>query len=64
MEFLGDAVIELVSSHVLYENFPDKEEGPLTEARSALVKGSNLAKLAQKLGFEPTVYIPYYRLND
>ena len=50
MEFLGDAVIELVSSHILYENFPDKEEGPLTEARSALVKGSNLAKLAQKLG--------------
>ena len=50
MEFLGDAVLELVSSHVLYENFPDKEEGPLTEARSALVKGSNLAKIAQKLG--------------
>jgi len=50
MEFLGDAVIELVSSHVLYENFPDEEEGPLTEARSALVKGSNLAILAQNLG--------------
>jgi len=50
LEFLGDAVIELVSSHVLYENFPDKEEGPLTEARAALVKGSSLANLAQKLG--------------
>ena len=50
MEFLGDAVIELVTAHALYRSNTDKEEGPLTEARASLVKGTNLAKVARKLG--------------
>ena len=49
LEFLGDAVIELVTAHALYNVDDDKEEGPLTEARSSLVKGTHLAKVAQKL---------------
>ncbi len=50
LEFLGDAVIELVTAHALYTTYSDKEEGPLTEARSSLVKGTNLAKVTRKLG--------------
>lgn len=50
MEFLGDAVIELVTAHALYKFDGDKEEGPLTEARSSLVKGTHLAKITQDLG--------------
>jgi len=50
LEFLGDAVIELVTAHALYKTNSEKEEGPLTEARSSLVKGTNLAKVARKLG--------------
>ena len=57
LEFLGDAVIELVCSHVLYEKFPDKEEGPLTEARASLVKGSSLANLAHKLGLSKFILL-------
>lgn len=50
MEFLGDAVIELVTAHALYKTDLDKKEGPLTEARAALVNGANLAKVSLKLG--------------
>ncbi len=50
LEFLGDAVIELVTAHALYKNGSDKGEGPLTEARAFLVKGSNLAKVSHELG--------------
>lgn len=50
MEFLGDAVIELVTAHALYKSNSDKGEGPLTEARASLVKGTNLANVSRKLG--------------
>ena len=49
LEFLGDAVLELVSTEYLYRNFPNPE-GDLTNWRSALVKGETLAKVAQELG--------------
>ena len=50
MEFLGDAVIELVTAHALYRAKSNIDEGPLTEARSSLVNGTNLAKVSRKLG--------------
>jgi ribonuclease-3 len=49
MEFLGDAVLELVVTEVLYGRYPDKEEGELTNIRSALVKGEALAVVAHNL---------------
>lgn len=48
MEFLGDAVLELITTEYLYRNF-DKDEGELTNWRSALVKGPTLAQVAQEL---------------
>lgn len=59
LEFLGDAVIELVTAHALYKTNSDKEEGPLTEARSSLVKGTNLAKVARKLGLSKYLLLTY-----
>ena len=50
LEFLGDAVLELISTHFLYNKYPDKTEGDLTSYRSALVNAVTLAEVAQKLG--------------
>jgi len=48
MEFLGDAVLELVVTDYLYANFSNPE-GDLTSYRSALVKGETLSKISQEL---------------
>lgn len=56
LEFLGDAVLELVVTEYLYENY-DKPEGELTNWRAALVNGQNLAKIARKLGIEDYLYL-------
>lgn len=48
LEFLGDAVLELVTTEFLYHQFSDPE-GVLTNYRSALVKRENLATVARKL---------------
>jgi ribonuclease III len=50
LEFLGDAVAELVVSEALYEANPDWDEGSLTEARAAFVTTQTLADAAQRLG--------------
>jgi ribonuclease III len=49
IEFLGDAVLELVVTDYLYRNYPNPE-GDLTNWRSALVKTESLASVATKLG--------------
>lgn len=49
MEFLGDAVLELVVSNELYQRLPHLNEGELTKARAALVCRESLSQLAQTL---------------
>ena len=49
LEFLGDAVLELVVTDFLYLTYPDKPEGELTSWRAALVKTESLAELADQL---------------
>ncbi len=56
LEFLGDAVLELVVTEYLYNNYPNPE-GELTTWRSALVNGDSLSDLAQSLGVEPYLYL-------
>jgi len=51
LEFLGDAVLELVVTEYLYENFPNPE-GELTNWRAALVNGEMLAKISKRIGVE------------
>ncbi|MBI4125494.1 MAG: ribonuclease III, partial [Deltaproteobacteria bacterium] len=49
LEFLGDAVLELVISHLLMENFSDHPEGELSKLRAAIVNEVQLAELARKI---------------
>ncbi|MFA6430338.1 MAG: ribonuclease III [Candidatus Paceibacterota bacterium] len=50
LEFLGDAVLELIVTEYLYAKYPDKTEGELTSYRSALVKAETLSEAAAKIG--------------
>ncbi|HNW07026.1 MAG TPA: ribonuclease III [Verrucomicrobiota bacterium] len=49
LEFLGDAVLQLVLTRELYEKFPAFDEGPLTKARAQLVNRRTLAERARQL---------------
>ena len=49
LEFLGDAVLEIVSSDFLYKAYPDKSEGDLTKLRASLVCEPTLAFCAQEI---------------
>lgn len=49
LEFLGDAVLQLVITTCLYERYPDLGEGPLTQARAQLVNRVMLAQHGRKL---------------
>ncbi len=50
LEFLGDAVLQLVLTRELYEKFPAFDEGPLTKARAKFVNRRTLAERARVLG--------------
>ena len=54
LEFLGDAVLELVVTDYLYSNFSESE-GVLTSWRAALVRTESIGAAGQKLGYEPLV---------
>lgn len=51
LEFLGDAVIELVVTEHIFKHFPNTEEGILTSWRAALVNSKMLSKKAEELHF-------------
>ena len=50
LEFLGDAILDAVVGHIVYEHFDGKREGFLTNARSKIVQRETLNKLARELG--------------
>lgn len=50
LEFLGDAVLDLIVTEIIFDLFPKKDEGFLTKLRAKLVKGDTLAMYARKLG--------------
>ena len=52
LEFLGDAVIGHVVSRLVYDRFPDEDEGFLTARRAALVNRDSLAEVATELGLD------------
>lgn len=49
LEFLGDAVLELIVTKRLFEHFPEKPEGELTNLRASLVRTETLAEVAKSL---------------
>lgn len=52
LEFLGDAVLKLLTSKLLYEKYPDYKEGDLSKIRSILVSDNLLARVAIKIGVD------------
>ena len=58
LEFLGDAVLELIVTEYLFRTFPNPE-GELTSWRSALVKGETLAQIANELNFPEYMLLSY-----
>lgn len=56
LEFLGDAVLQLISTEYLYQ-LTDKPEGELTGWRSALVQGDHLSEVAKQLGIGKYLFL-------
>lgn len=57
LEFLGDAVLELIVTEYLYANFPDRTEGELTSFRAALVRTESLASTAEEIGLGDYIFM-------
>lgn len=55
LEFLGDAILDAIVGDIVYEHFPGKREGFLTNTRSKLVQRDTLNKLAKEMGIEKLV---------
>lgn len=52
LEFLGDAVLELLVSRFLFQTYPNVSEGKLTKLRAAIVREDSLASFAKECGFD------------
>lgn len=50
LEFLGDAVLDLITTEILFDLYPKENEGFLTKLRAKIVRGETLYELAKKLG--------------
>ena len=57
LEFLGDAVLEIILTDYLYKLYPEAAEGVLTKIRSALAQQDTIAHLARKLDLGSYMYI-------
>jgi len=57
LEFLGDAVLQLILTRVLYDKFPDYGEGPLTKGRATLVNRRMLAEHGRHVGLHEHILL-------
>lgn len=57
LEFLGDAIVDLVVGEWVYRHFPELPEGDLTKLRAHLVKNENLAKFAQQIDLGAALHL-------
>ena len=57
LEFLGDAVLEIVVTEYLFHHFPDTPEGDLTNWRASLVNSKMLAIVAEEINLEKYLYL-------
>ena len=64
LEFLGDAVLELVVTDYLFNKYPEKTEGDLTSYRSALVNSTTLASLATELAMNDYLLLSHGESKD
>lgn len=64
LEFLGDAVLELVTTQYLFKSYPEKPEGDMTGWRASLVNSNILSELARDLGFEDYLLLSQGELKE
>ena len=64
LEFLGDAVLELVVTHFLYTKYPEKTEGDLTAYRAALVNTTTIGDAATRLGMNDLLLLSKGEARD
>ena len=57
LEFLGDAVLDLIVAENLYRDFPSIDEGEMTRLRSLLVRQDTLARVAESIGLGNYLYL-------
>jgi ribonuclease-3 len=57
LEYLGDAVLQLITAEFLYKSNPAAREGELTQTRSAMVNTNTLAQLSEELGIGEYLYL-------
>lgn len=57
LEFLGDAILDLIVSEMLFERFSTRNEGPMTQMRSRIVKGDTLALLSKELNLQQIIEV-------
>lgn len=57
LEFLGDAVLEIVVTEYLFHNYPNNPEGELTNWRASLVNSEMLANVALEIGLDDYLYL-------
>lgn len=57
IEYLGDAVLELIVSDYLYKNYPEKSEGEMTKTRASLVCEYSLAQCAKEISLGDYIYL-------
>jgi len=64
LEFLGDAVLELIVTEELFRRFPERPEGELTSLRAALVNYQMLALIARDIGLEDFIFLSRGEARD
>ena len=64
LEFLGDSVLRLVISEILFDKYQNYDEGNLTKIRSYLVSDEFLAQLAEKINLGSVLKIGYHEEKD
>lgn len=57
MEFLGDAVLSIISAKLLYDKYPDMPEGELSKLRSSLVCTSSLSDFARQIDLGSSIFL-------
>lgn len=57
LEFLGDSILEFISSEYIYENFSNLKEGEMTKVRAMVVCEDSLAKIARLHNFSDFLYL-------
>lgn len=57
LEYLGDSILEFISSEYLYKNYPKLKEGEMTKVRATVVCESSLYKIAQRYNFGEKLYL-------